>query len=351
MMSVRQLKEGLRNHVARFYSKKTVDPANEKEFVRPVRLLRRDQASIGQEARTTPGDVEMDADEREKNQQAKALREAEREAQMKEVAPSAATAQRRLGPMKKKTTQVWQHDQTEADRAKSKIAYEEKLKWNLEDFEGKQNWVGSYEAALSQTYASIVMKDGRFEIVPVEKWYKFTPRQNFKALDLEQAEKHLVKRVKAEPEWLKNANEQQKLKREEDNNRKATRKLFVGAIKDEPEIGGSKEDGGLDEIDFEEDRFADDEEPDLFEGDPDELKQQEKRIKADQLQANVFDMKAEQDYDQAEALEKKEKQRQKELGKRVKKALMKRERNYIYDSDEENPYSDKVCEVFFGRGQ
>ena len=42
VMTKRALMEGFRNHVARFSSKRNVDPRNTNEFERPVRLHRRD---------------------------------------------------------------------------------------------------------------------------------------------------------------------------------------------------------------------------------------------------------------------------------------------------------------------
>ena len=95
-------------------------------------------------------------------------------------------------------------------------------------------------------------------------------------------------------------------------------------------------------MDFEEDRFADDEENPLFEGDAEDAKDAEQRIKRDQLQANIFNMKDEKAYAKADMIEKRHHDAKKVLGKKVKRALMKREKNYIYDSDSDDPYSSHV---------
>lgn len=347
----------MRHHVARFASKKTVDPSNSNEFVRPVRFQRRDPrapAFGGGETKhdavgTGRGD-EMDDKERAKQELIKAERDAQREAEMAQVAPSANTGgQKRANVYKKKTQQIFRNDQTDEQRAESKLRYEEALPWHLEDFEGKQVWVGSYEAALSDTYAMLVHgKDGVFRMVPLQKWYKLTPKNQFKTLTIEEAESRMSQKMK-DPRWFMDSQQATKAKENEQENKKATRGLFLGKWERGAGGGGSAapkvkpEQADPDDLDFDEDRFADDEENVLFEGEDEETKQAEDRIKRDQLQANVFGLKEEKEYEKAEQEEKKEKDAEKKFGKGVKKALMKREKNYIYDSDSaDNPYSEEV---------
>ena len=356
----RAMMEGLRLHVARFSSKKRVDPRNQDEFTRPVRLHRRDARAppaggggTKDEDTAMAGldtkDGSLDEVEKERQELLRAEREAQREAEMAQVAPLAHTGgQKRLGAFKKKTQQVYRNDQTEEQKAESKLRYEEALPWHLEDFDNKQTWVGAYEAALSDTYAMLVQgQDGVFRMVPIEKWFKFTSKQQFKTLTIEEAENRMGKKVK-DPRWFMESIKANQDKQMEQNNKKATSKLYVGKVasKDEsrvPARGIKSETADMDELDFEEDRFADDEENPVFEGEAEEAKEAEDRIKKDQLQANIFDLKDEKAYDKADLVEKKEKEAQKKLGKRVRKALMKREKNYIYDTDSENPYSDEVC--------
>lgn len=357
VISKKALMEGLRHHVSRFSSKKTVDPRNPNEFVRPVRLHRRDPrapAFAGGDAKN--GDAEegggpaVEDKERVKQEMMKAERDAQREAEMAQVAPSANTgAHKRLNTFKKKTQQVFRNDQTDEQKAESKLRYEEALPWHLEDFEGKQVWVGSYEAALSDTYATLAHgPDGKYRITPLNKWYKFTSKNQFKTLTIEEAESQMSKKIK-EPRWFMETQQASKEKENEQGNKKAANRLFLGKWETGP--GGSgltapkskQEQADADDLDFEEDRFADDEENVLFEGEDEEAKEAEDRIKRDQLQANVFDLKEEKEYDKAEQEEKKEKDAEKKLGKGVKKALMKREKNYIYDTDSpDNPYTEEV---------
>lgn len=357
VISKKALMEGLRHHVSRFSSKKTVDPRNTEEFVRPVRLHRRDPrapAFAGGEGKNADmqkvGDTGLEDDDRLKQEILKAERDAQREAEMAQVAPAANTGgQKRPNTFKKKTQQIFRNDQTEEQKTESKLRYEEALPWHLEDFEGRQVWVGSYESALSDTYATLVQSpDGKFRMTPLHKWYKFTPKNQFKTLTIEEAESRMSKKTK-EPRWFMESQLANKEKENEQENKKAAKGLFIG--KWERGAGASgltapknkQEQADADDLDFEEDRFADDEENVLFEGEDEETKEAEDRIKRDQLQANIFDLKEEKEYDKAEQEEKKEKDAEKRLGKGVKKALMKREKNYIYDSDSaDNPYTDQV---------
>ena len=354
VMTKRALKEEMRLHVARFASKKTIDPRDESEFTRPVRLHRRDQRAppAGGGARDGDANMEskedpMDSKERELQEMLRAEREAQREAEMALVAPMVNTGgQKRLGAKQKKTQQVFRNDQTEEQKAAAKLRYEETLPWHLEDFDNKHTWVGTYEAALSENNAMMVQgKDDVFRITPIDRWYKFTSKAPFKTLTIEEAENRMGKKMK-DPRWFMKDQEVAKAKQEEQKNKRATKGLFVGKILDEDDakvarVGIKRETAGMDEIDFEED-FADDEENPLFDEDLEESKEAAQRIKQDQLQANFFDTKDEKQYDLAEKLEKREKAAQKLLGKKVRKALIKREKNYVYDSDSDNPYSDEV---------
>lgn len=360
VMTKRSLLEGLRHHVARFASKKTVDPRNAHEFVRPVRLHRRDpRAPAPGAVISKDGDMDLGAvdpksafDDKEIQRQEllKAEREAQREVEMAQVAPSVnAGGQKKMNAFKKKTQQIFRNDQTDAQRAESKLRYEEALPWHLEDFEGKNTWVGSYEAALSDNYAMLVHgQDGKFRMAPLEKWYKFTPKNKFKTLTIEEAEARMKKSVK-DPRWFMQSQQERKEKQHEQENKRAARGLYLG--KWERGAGGSattaprakQEQADADDLDFQEDQFADDEVDVFMEGEDVETKQAEERIRRDQLQANVFDLKEEKEYELAELAEKKEREAEKKLGKGVKKALMKREKNFVYDSDSaDNPYSEEV---------
>lgn len=341
-------------------SVRRVDPRKEEDFVRPVRLHRRDPRAppggaggVKADDQAENGTGNVDDKEREKQEILKAEKDAKREAEMAQVAPSVSVP-RVSGKNMKKTEQIYRNDQTEEQKKRSQLRYEEAMPWHLEDFDNKNTWVGSYEAALSDTYMMIIpTQDAQgqpcFRMVPLEKWYKFTQKNQFKALTADEAEVRFNKKVK-EPRWFMDSEEsKQKMKLEEEDRKKASG-LFIG--KWERGAGGSgsaapitkHENADVDDLDFQEDRFADDEDNvNLFEEDDDNTKDAKARIEKDQLQANVFDLKEEKEYEKQEKQEKKEKELEKKFGKRTKKTLIKREKNYIYDSDStDNPYTSEV---------
>jgi transcription initiation factor TFIIF subunit alpha len=177
-------------------------------------------------------------------------------------------------------------------------------------------------------------------MIPVEKWYKFGAKSQFRALTIEEAERFMAKKIK-DPRWFMEKQQEQAQRKELEQFAKQ-RKVYAGK-QGTPAAGAD----GLeaDEMDFEEDRFADDEEHDDLFNEDEETKAAEKRIKQDQLKANVFDLKDEKEYEEEELREKREREARRILGKKVRKALKKREKNYDYSSGSDaNPYSDEeVC--------
>ena len=346
----RALMEGLRHHVARFASRQNVDPTDPNVFTRPVRLHRRDP-------RMAPGGVEglkdededgLPAEERERRDRERTEREAQREADAAQIAPSAekGPAQRKI-PFGKKVQTVYRNDQTEEQKARSKLKYEETLPWHLEDFDNKSIWVGSYEDALSGHYAALAHDDGVFRMIPLEKWYKFTPKNKFKTYSLEEAEKKMGAKAK-EAVWTKQTQERKLKDEKEERNQRFAKGLFVGKTENvdrgEDTMNFKAEHGEVDDLDFEEDRFADDEETPYMEAVKDaEEKETENRIKLDQLQANVFGNRDEKEYEEQSEEERKANEQLKQFGKRVKKTIVKREKNYMYESDSgQDPYSESV---------
>lgn len=345
----RALREGLKHHIARFASKKNIDPRDEAQFTRPVRLQRRDPRAKSQEIyegrdmQNTVSDSgqPMDELEREDFETRRAAREKERADNLAQIAPSVSSGPKRANVPKQKTQQVSKTNMTPEEVAKTKIKYEEALPWHVEDFDNKNIWVGNYEAALSETHAAFVLENtGKMRMIPVEKWYRFTAKGQFKPLSIEEAEKFMAKRVK-DPRWFMEKQQEFAQQKELEGFAKQ-RRAFAG--KQGTPIGADRLEA--DEMDFEEDRFADDEEHDDLFNEDEDAKVAEKRIKQDQLKANVFDLKDEKEYEEEEMKEKKEKEAQRILGKRVRKALQKREKNYDYSSGSDvNPYSDEVCRL------
>lgn len=260
----RALREGLKHHVARFASKRSVDPRDESQFTRPVRLHRRDPRSRTQDSNGDkilgPDGQQLDEAERVALDARRAAREKERAENLAQIAPSVGSSAKRPNAPKQKTQQVFKSDLTPEEIAKARIKYEEALPWHLEDFDNRNIWVGNYEAALSETHAVFVLENtGKMRMIPAEKWYKFNAKSHFKALTIEEAEKYMAKRVK-DPRWF--MEKQQEIAQQKELEQFAkSRKVYAG------KQGAPAGREGLEasEMDFEEDRFADDEEhDDLF---------------------------------------------------------------------------------------
>ncbi|KAL3469378.1 hypothetical protein BJX99DRAFT_241484 [Aspergillus californicus] len=345
VITKRAIKEGLKHHVARFASKKVVDPRDESQFTRPVRLQRRDprtrlhdpgadKGMTGQMP-TSETSNQIDDLEREEMEVRKAAREQERAENLAQIAPSFGSAPKRTNVPKQKTQQVSKTDMTPEEISRSRIKYEEALPWHMEDFDNKNIWVGNYEAALSETHAIFILEStGKMTMIPVEKWYRFSAKNQFKTLTIEEAEKFMAKKIK-DPRWFMEKQQEQAQRKELEQFAKQ-RKVYAG--KQGTPAAEGLENG---EMDFEEDRFADDEEHDDLFNEDEDAKAAEKRIKQDQLKANVFDLKNEKDYEEEELREKKEKEARRVLGKKVRKALQKREKNFDYSSGSDvNPYTD-----------
>jgi len=347
----RALREGLRYHMAKFASKKEVNPQDQDEFTRPVLLHRRDpkQGPPGKEKEEVVEEVPMDSKEREKQEILKAEKEKQRAADLAQIAPtgnnaSAMAAKKTQAFRNEKTTQVHRLDKTEEQKKASDLRYEEALPWHLEDADGKNTWVGNYEAALSDTNVIFVIEGTNFKMIPVEKWYKFTPKAQFKTFTLEEAEATLNKKVK-ESRWVMRTNEQNEATKAAQEAKRSMHNLYmVKAESSTYKSVNKREVEDMDDLDFQEDDlFQDDDEQVTVEPDKDEeTKEAQDRIKRQQLAANVFDQANEADVDEELAEEAREAEKRKQFGKEVKKALKKRERALIYDSDSEHPYSDEV---------
>ncbi|KAL4959184.1 transcription factor IIF subunit TFG1 [Aspergillus stella-maris] len=342
----RAIREGIKHHIARFASKKAIDPRDENQFTRPIRLQRRDPRTRLHEMNADKGlpgqrlsseaSNQVDDIEQEEMEARKVARERERADNLAQIAPSLGSAPKRTNVPKQKTQQVSRADMTPEEIARTRIKYEEALPWHLEDFDSKNIWVGNYEAALSETHAVFILENtGKMTMVPVEKWYKFNAKNPFKTLTIEEVEKFLSRKTK-DPRWFME-------KQQDDDQRKKLasyakqRKVYAGK-QGTPAVEGLE----ADDMDFEEDRFADDEEHDDLFNEDEDAKAAEKRIKQDQLKANVFDLKDEKEYEEEELREKREREAQRVLGKKVRKALQKREKNYDYSSGSDvNPYTDE----------
>ncbi|KAL8851323.1 MAG: hypothetical protein Q9221_003768 [Calogaya cf. arnoldii] len=346
------LLEGLRHHVARFATRKPVDPTNPDDFTRPVRLHRRDpkiQAPIRDDPAATGENGGIDEKQQKEMLDAqRAERRRQQELSMAQIAPGGNTGAPRKNQYGKKTQQIYRNDQTDEQRAASRLRYEEAMPWHLEDFDNMNIWVGTYEAALSDTYAVLMLgSDGNFRMVPAEKWYKFTPKNNFKTLTIDEAEE-LLKKPALQAKMLSKTHKArmaaEEAQKKEGGAVSRSHGMFFGKFESDGPKAAIKSEraADADDLDFDEDRFADDEENPYLEIPEEDAKEIEEKVKRDQLKANFFDNKDEKEADEEEKVQQKEKELERLHGKSFKRALMKREKNYIYDSDSaDNPYSSE----------
>lgn len=341
-----------RNHIMRFQTKQDVDII--KNFTKPVRLHRKDPQNIQfhlsreemDKRRKEGGNTTEDALETAYvDEEGNIIQQAD----MSQVAPDGGARRHRRNLFKRKTKQVHMMDEK-----KRKLRYEEYYPWVIEDYDGKNVYVGSYEAGLSETTHVLFVfdKDG-FKMVPAEKVYKFTPRNRYATLTLEEAEAKMEKN-QAAPRWLMKHMDEEggdsrfrsssqfsqpvrplELSQSSSGSRYRMRTVQGGSTT-------SERDSDHDDLDFEEE-FADDEEAPIMDGDEEENKLSEKKIKKEMLKAATFEGQLDGDdsSDDLNDLFEVEKSRKVDKeGKKLRKVLNRTEGG-VYDSDENdqlNPY-------------
>lgn len=331
-----------RHHIIKFHTKQDVDIL--KTFHQPVRMHRKD-----------PQNIQFQLTRQQMNQKKRELLEqgetgnnlsgvdGEQEnlndpVDMTQVAPDGGARRHRRNLFKRKTKQV-----KVMDEKKRQLRYEEYYPWVVEDYTGDNVYVGSYEAGSSDsTHVLFVFDKNCFRMVPAKKVYKFTPRNKYATLTLEEAEARMERNLSA-PRWL--------MKHMDDGNGTdvrfrrggtftpgATRPLLAGRPGRMKTVQGgtNDKDSDHDELDFDEE-FADDEEAPIMDGDEEENKLLEKKVKKEMLKAAHFDgqLDVDNDSDDFNDLFEVEKSRKVDKeGKKLKKVLNRTEGG-IYESDNE----------------
>lgn len=345
--SKRELLDGLRYHALQLTDEKPIDIRNEAEFPKPARLHRRDPRAptvVPVKEETEEIRDGLNQQEREEFNKRKEARQKEREANLAQVAPSSTPA-RKVNNFKNKTQQVFRRDFTTEEKLRIQTNYEEKLPWHLEDFDSKHCFVGHNQIASARTNVAFVWEagsggsPGRYRLIPVEKVYHFSTKREDKIpnMTIEEVEKMMKRRGGSEPEWLVRHREARVAEMARELEARRAKGLYSAAQVDY-EAGRQGEEADLD---FDDD-FADDEEGDLFVEKDEDTKLAEKRIKEDQLLANLFDMKDEKEYDRAEERERREDEARRKNFSYIRKALEKREKNYNHASDSEESWDSSV---------
>jgi transcription initiation factor TFIIF subunit alpha len=342
----------IKRHILKFQSKLPVQP--HETFTKPVRLHRKEtrnlqyqltRAEIEQRQRENAEAQRQAAEEREKAEKEGLIKpridisndpnvapepvKTEEEKRIEKmakqqmnIAPDGGARNKIFKQDKRKTKQV--RVMNEQDR---KLRYEEYYPWVMEDYDGQNTWVGAYEAASSDMYCFLIMTENGFKMVPADKVYRFTPRNKYATLTLEEAERRM-ERHNTVPRWL--------MKHLDDNEQKLTR--YERTKKKLKTVEGNNAEGSRnddDDLDFDEE-FADDEEAPIIDGNEEENKESEMKMKKEMLGANAMGLHDEHEEDVDDLFEVRKVDKD---GEKVRKTLIKTEAG-MYDSDEEmiNPY-------------
>ena len=363
----RALREGARYHVMRLVRTKLaeegpVDPTDKDAFTRPVTLHRRDPAQpppgrhLVKEEDAARESTPEDEKEAEMRAQQRVEREVERQKDLAKIAPDAREpmAPKKVSKKKKKgpDEEIFLNrvPKTVQDKKEADIRYEEALPWHLEDVDGKNVWVANYVSALSDSNPSIanvafVIDRPGFRMIPLEKWYKFTSKPPFVPYSIDEAEK-IMSGTDNVGRWIM----KDKAKQAAQDELASTRTFIHGKTRIKTESStfrgsGRAEKMEHDDIDMSGDEFQDDDENPGFENvDNEDEKSSKERIRREQLGANLFGDADENAVEKEMEAEMREEEERRKLGKHMKKALIKRERETLYmsDSDDKNSLFSSV---------
>lgn len=337
VISAKEIREGLRHHVARFASKNSVDPRDQEQFTRPV-ILQRRRPNDPKFTRATDagqsGTPDLESKEREKMEILKAERDARKAADQAQIAPvGKSVAQKKpQADKQEKTVENFIKDKTPAQMKEARLRFEESYAWYFDDHDGKNQWMGIYEAALSECQVAIVVDGSNFKIVPIEKWYKFVSKGTGAPMTVDEVEAVMNKKVK-ENRWTLREQQDAAKRIEAHESRQMLSGLYT--VKKENARALKVEKGDADGLDFDaDDLFQDDDETMNYHPEKNEEEEEAKaRIKEDQLGANLFNMRDEKEVDQEEQEAKLRDELLKVAMRKTKKALRKREKNFLYDDD------------------
>lgn len=351
VLTKKMIIDGLRFHALKLQAENSADITDPEQWPRPVRLHRRDpRAAPTDESAPPPEPViktttpEEDK-EREKLEALKAERKRIRDENQAQIAPSAKQQQQPAKTLqfKRKFEQVFLAADTVEGRAKSQIKYEESLPWHLEDDDGKNIWKGSYVSELSKRNAMLVFEGGasagsnQIRIVMVEKWYRFQERTKFRPLEYEEAEAQMNQKFK-NPKWMVEIEKQQAESAERERNAQALSRV----VKVKGGGATSGEFGNIDDVDFDEREIFDDDDEGghLLGHDEDEAKEAENRIRQGQYSFNAF---GEQETNgKGDGGPTKKELELKQLEKKMRRKLAKKDVNYLLSDDDSDPYASSV---------
>lgn len=250
------------------------------------------------------------------------------------IAPFGGAQKAKKDLFKPKTKQVFH-----ADPQELQLRNEERLPWVLEDFEGKNTWVGTLEGGGASGHALFLFEKDGFKFVPVDRTYRFTKKASNQVLTAEEAEAQMKKRNTL-PRWVYKDNpshlgsgEGGSISGQGGGGGRSSR-LFTVRESRNRTGDAVEEDLDYDDNEF----FADDEENPILEGDEEANKAIEDRVRREMLGARNFESKEDELDDMDDLFGSKKVTKE---GRRTKRYLKKLEGKGDYESDDEdeNPYA------------
>lgn len=318
------VEDGTRYNIMRFQSGRPINPAT--DFKRPVKFARRDL----HEANAEP------VEEVDPAEDANAAVTVEAPAKpVPAPKPEYSVAPHAGQPLQRKQFRKKTHEVFQQDEGVRQLRQEERFPWLLEDDAGKDIYQGSLEGGQGGTYVFLRLTADGFDVTPVSKFYRFSQRQKYQTMSLDEAEE-TMKKHKSLPRWMMKDGEEER--RPGTPTEEPQRQYRMKTTSSNQRVNVKSEEQE-EELDFNED-FADDEEQHGLVDDEEDNKELEQRIKKEMLSANAIgdaDPEVENEADEAAKL-KLDKE-----GRRVQRFLEKLEKNNMYESDSDsNPYESST---------
>ncbi|KAF7728149.1 hypothetical protein EC973_006664 [Apophysomyces ossiformis] len=313
---------------------KTSKPVNMKTFARPVKLQRKDanyipyrqfnaMRSEAGPSSSTPSSANQQQQQTQQQQQQQHGPKTGADTSL--IAPMGGATRNKQMLFKKRTKQIFL-----AKEDTRELKEQEQKPWVLEDYDGQNSFTGTLEGGQRSDYVFFVLSDNGFKVVPVDRWYKFQPKRNYRTLTLEEAEEQ---RGKAEESEATGSRER-KFKIVDDGET-----IKAGSDDESGRQPRTRHDSDIDDLDFD-DVFQDDEEGGgEHELEDEEMKDSKERVKRE-TKGYVPGGEEQEDY-YGEDMNKLTSE-----GKQMRKLVRDLEKNRAYESDEEgDPYASSAEEL------
>ncbi|KAG2199946.1 uncharacterized protein EV154DRAFT_516371 [Mucor mucedo] len=255
------------------------------------------------------------------------------------IAPLGGATRNKQMLFKKRTKQIYL-----AKEDTRELKEQEHRPWILEDYDSHNSFTGTLEGGQRSDYMFFVLSDNGFKVMPVDRWYKFQAKRNFKTLSLEEAEEQLKKQQKRENgRWMMLKRENEQAEAMSDAVRPNKLKLVDhddAAKAGSDDEGKNRQDSDMDDLDFD-DVFQDDDEATAeHEVEDEDIKDSKDRVKKE-IKDYAISGKQEPEDNQYDEMGKLTSE-----GKQMRKLVRDLEKNRAYESDEEgDPYASSAEEL------